>query len=319
MYVKLFDDLLDSTIWMEKDHIVRVWLTLLLLSNSEGFVEMPIPAIASRARVGLDECAEAIARLEAPDPYSRTGLEEGRRILRVTEEKTLWKIVNFEYYRALRSADQKREYQKRYMREYRARKKKTSQSEDSAGKFSQSETKSHGLAQAEAEAEAEAEETQGGEKVDTSLAEGLRSWNCTAEATGLPKAPNKTKRREAVHRSRLKGYGFSAILQVLDAPRYSAFLRGEKGRETWRGATYDWLMKLENFVKVLEGNYYDKGAAPNYDEPEEKWIVDTYRESCLHEHGNHSRWEEYTNFAAGLEPRSAKPFREWLEEQGGDV
>jgi hypothetical protein len=137
VYIKLFRDILDSTIWMEPDYVVRVWLTFLLLSNQEGFVEIPIPALAQRARVTLDEAAQAIERLEKPDPYSRTSAENGARIVRVTDEKTLWHITNREKYAAMRSINQKRAYQREYMRDYRKRK----------AEMPTCEEKIHGLAQ----------------------------------------------------------------------------------------------------------------------------------------------------------------------------
>jgi len=38
----------------------------------------------------------------------------------------------------------------------------------------------------------------------------------------------------------------------------SAFLRGEASGETWRGATFDWVIRPTNMPKVLEGHYADK-------------------------------------------------------------
>jgi hypothetical protein len=287
-FVKIHDQILSSSI-LEEDLVVRwVWICLLVQCDRNGNVYGTRMALARRANVTLEEFDQALDVLMEPDKNSTSPEEDGRRITEVGPNNFHCVV-------------------EKHRRRKRAR----------AGNAGNADvTKSNPIA--EAEAEAEAETSQGGEKlVDDSLAEGLRSWNCTAEATGLPKAPNKTKRREAVHRSRLKKYGFSAIIQVLDAPRHSAFLRGEKGRETWRGATYDWLMKLENFIKVLEGNYYDKGYQPPQDD-EEKWIVDTYRESCLHEHGNHSRWVEYLAAAADYDPRAAPSFKEWLKGGSDD-
>jgi hypothetical protein len=71
-------------------------------------------------------------------------------------------------------------------------------------------------------------------------------------------------------------------------------------------------MKLENFIKVLEGNYYDKGYAPPSG-PEETWVVDTYRTDDYRAYANHDRWKEYTEFAAGLDPRTAPKFEDWLK------
>ena len=34
--------------------------------------------------------------------------------------------------------------------------------------------------------------------------------------------------------------------------------------DKWSGATFDWLIKEDNIVKVLEGNYDDKGKYNNF-------------------------------------------------------
>jgi len=153
MYAKLSVDMLDSTIWMEADHIVRVWITILLLKDMDGFVNKPIPGIAQRARVTMDQCLDAIAKLEAPDPHSRTKTEGGRRIIRITDEETLWWVVNHEKYRSMRNAEQKRAYNREYMRQYRARKKLIEQ-----GKLDERKEKLHELSHTDADADTDTEE-----------------------------------------------------------------------------------------------------------------------------------------------------------------
>jgi hypothetical protein len=253
MYVKLFQDLLDSTIWMEKDHVVRVWLTLLLLADSEGFVEIPIPALAQRARVGLDECAEAIERLESPDPYSRTGVEEGRRLIRPTTEKTLWQITNYEYYRSMKSIKQKREYQKRYMREWRRKRNgPDSRSEKSDSKLSQSEKKVHELAQAEAEAYKEKTTSSSSSRGDDSAFINwvLEFWN----AHDLkPSMKSISKQRRSSILARRREHGDEAVKEVLGSRRDSNFLCNVIF--DGRGAPVDWVFGPKNFAKVLDGNY----------------------------------------------------------------
>ena len=129
MFVKLFRSILDSTIWMEEDHVLRIWLVLLLNCDSEGIVKMPIPAMAQRARVTLDQCREALTRLEAPDPDSQSKEEDGKRIVKISEEEPIWFIVNYETYRRIRNEEQRKEYHRNYMREYRARKKAENESQ----------------------------------------------------------------------------------------------------------------------------------------------------------------------------------------------
>ena len=46
------------------------------------------------------------------------------------------------------------------------------------------------------------------------------------------------------------------FLQAINNIRNSSFLKGQNNRN-WT-ITFDWLIKPNNFIKVLEGNYDDK-------------------------------------------------------------
>jgi hypothetical protein len=123
VYAKLFSQILDSTVWREADHVLRVWLTFLLVCDKEGFVRMSIPGLADRAKVSLQLCEAALQRLEAPDPYSQSKEEDGARIIRIGENgEPLWQIVNYERYRAMKDADHERERWKEKKARQRARK-----------------------------------------------------------------------------------------------------------------------------------------------------------------------------------------------------
>ena len=103
--------------------MLRVWLAMLLLSDSEGMVEISIPGLAKESRVSIEECKGALAILEAPDPESQSNDEEGRRLIRPNPDIPFWVIVNYQKYRKLRDAESRREYHREYMRDYRAKKK----------------------------------------------------------------------------------------------------------------------------------------------------------------------------------------------------
>lgn len=52
------------------------------------------------------------------------------------------------------------------------------------------------------------------------------------------------------------------MLKAIDNINYSSFLRGQS-KSNWI-ITFDWLIRPNNFIKVLEGNYSDKeGQALN--------------------------------------------------------
>jgi hypothetical protein len=126
-------------------------LAILLLADSEGYLLISVPGLAKEAHVSIDECRDALARLEAPDPESQHREEEGRRIIRIGGEVPAWHIVNYSYYRSLRDEDLRREYMREYQKDYRRKKKAAKLSSVNPGKPR--------LAQAEEEAEEEEEKT----------------------------------------------------------------------------------------------------------------------------------------------------------------
>ena len=115
-YTKLFQKILDSTIWREDDKTRIVWITMLAMSNKDGIVEAPMPNIADRARVDIPACKVAIEKFLGPDEYSRTTEFEGRRIERVGNG---YKILNHKKYREMLSLEHRREYKRVKMQEYR--------------------------------------------------------------------------------------------------------------------------------------------------------------------------------------------------------
>jgi hypothetical protein len=96
MYSKLFAKIVDSSIWLEPDHVRIVWLTFLAMKDQKGFVWISTPAnVAIRARVSVEQAEDAIKRLESPDPYGRTQEYDGRRIERVGDG---WLVLNAKKY-----------------------------------------------------------------------------------------------------------------------------------------------------------------------------------------------------------------------------
>lgn len=53
--------------------------------------------------------------------------------------------------------------------------------------------------------------------------------------------------------SRIKEYGMESVLQAIDEISTSDFLKGQNNKG-WT-ITFDWFIKPNNFIKVLEGNY----------------------------------------------------------------
>ena len=117
-YTKLFGSIIASTIWREDDKTRLVWITMLAMKDRNGIVEASLPGLADMARVSVAEARAAIAKLEGPDPDSRTKAHEGRRI-QPTDGG--WLILNHQKFRDKMRSEERTEYMRLKKREERAR------------------------------------------------------------------------------------------------------------------------------------------------------------------------------------------------------
>ncbi len=127
-YTKLFSSIVHSTIWREPHHVRLVWITMLAISDKNGIVEASIPGLADLSRVTLDECKDALNRMQQPDEYSRSTDHEGRRIGCVDGG---WLLLNHAKYRERLKADDERERKRIWWEENRGKGKLDAPSETS--------------------------------------------------------------------------------------------------------------------------------------------------------------------------------------------
>lgn len=104
MYVKIFSQILDSSIALDR-RLRHFFTDLLLLANSDGMVTMTEEAIALRTRATLDEVHWGIAELMKPDPKSQNPENEGRRLAPLEGMGYGWQILNYPFYRKLKTAE----------------------------------------------------------------------------------------------------------------------------------------------------------------------------------------------------------------------
>lgn len=119
MYAKIFQSIYDGTL-VEDWRALITFEQLLILSDADGIVDMTPHAIARRTGIPIEHIEAGLRYLEEPDPSSRTSTAEGRRIVRLDESRTWgWQIVNHSTYRDMRTADDRRDYMRKYMKDYR--------------------------------------------------------------------------------------------------------------------------------------------------------------------------------------------------------
>lgn len=89
---------------------------MLAMCDKTGNVYASVPGLAHIANVSLTDCEAALITLLSPDKYSRTPEHEGRRIEPIDGG---WCLLNHSKFRAIRSAEERREYMREYMRNKR--------------------------------------------------------------------------------------------------------------------------------------------------------------------------------------------------------
>jgi|TARA_Y100000310_G_scaffold205687_1_gene206054 uncharacterized phage protein (TIGR02220 family) len=128
MYGKIFDQIYEGTLagnW----EVRVVFQDMIVLAEPPGILDITSEALSGRTGVPLEIVKKAITHLEAPDPESRSREHEGRRIVRLDNERSWgWIIVNYEKYMNISRQQERKEYLKDYMRDYMGKKRKSNKS-----------------------------------------------------------------------------------------------------------------------------------------------------------------------------------------------
>jgi hypothetical protein len=120
MFGKLFVQMYQGTLRTAGWQALITFQQLIILADQEGVADFSLAWLEGQTGIPLAILEEGVAILERPDPGSRTPDEEGRRIVRLSASRDWgWRIVNYAKYRALRTAEDRREYHKLYSRQRR--------------------------------------------------------------------------------------------------------------------------------------------------------------------------------------------------------
>jgi len=115
-FTKLFSSIVTSSMWSEDDKTRILWITILAITDQDGFCSASVPGLAAVARLSVEQVQASLTKLESPDPFSRTTTNEGRRLKRVEGG---WIVLNHGMYRDRERTEKRREYMKELMREKR--------------------------------------------------------------------------------------------------------------------------------------------------------------------------------------------------------
>ena len=128
----------------------------------------------------------------------------------------------------------------------------------------------------------------------------------------FPSVRSLSDARKKAIKARLKNYSLDDFRQVFESAEASSFLKGEDGG--WK-ASFDWLIKEANMLKVLEGNYADKPKRYGRKEAVPGWMEHSLGQAELEAIQKTLRETPAPDPDPELEAE-AEAFRKRLEEMG---
>lgn len=162
-------------------------------------------------------------------------------------------IPNWGKHQNLDQLESKKEYMRNYMAGYRQKQKALT-----AGKPNSKTNSKTNVSQADKDIdkEQEREEEQDIKNISTSDLQSVVDLYHNI-CISFPKIRSLSDARKKALKARLKSYTLDDFKTVFENAEASSFLKGTEGG--WK-ASFDWLIKEANMLKVLEGNYADKGS-----------------------------------------------------------
>lgn len=233
------------------NNIVLIWVMLLTMAgrcNSGGMIFLT-ETIPYTTKMLADE-------LDFEESTVTLALKSLERLGMISYDPL--EITNWEEYQNVDGMERIREQTRKRVSDYRARQKELKAPENDCN-VTRNATVTHGNAtDIDKEKELDKEVNLSVSK-DTDCRSDERQkvideWNDLG-ISPVSRLTSGTKRYTMLN-ARLKEYGLDAVLQAINNVRISSFLRGQN-KDGWT-ICFDWFVKPNNFIKVLEGNYTDR-------------------------------------------------------------
>lgn len=174
-------------------------------------------------------------------------------------------IPNWGKHQNLDQLESKKEYMRNYMKGYREKQKALTAGKPSCKTNSKTNV-SEAEEEIEEEIETEEEKDIKKERIDCQQIVDLYHSICKS----FPSVRSLSDARKKAIKARLKTYSIDDFRTVFENAEASSFLKGVDGG--WK-ASFDWLIKEANMLKVLEGNYADKPKRYGRKEPVPGWMM----------------------------------------------
>ena len=175
-------------------------------------------------------------------------------------------IPNWGKHQNLEQLEERRKYQREYQKEYRKKQKLLTAAEPEESKDLHKHLHKHNVNSLEEDIEEEKEI-----EIDKNISSDLQSVVDLYHSicVSYPRIRSLSDARKKTIKARLKSYSMDDFRTLFENAEASSFLKGTEGG--WK-ASFDWLIKEANMLKVLEGNYTDKPKRYGYKEKVPGWM-----------------------------------------------
>jgi len=241
-FAKLDSGIVNSTLWVQPDDVLRVWIWLLSQADANGEVRTAAPALALICMKSVDRIREILTLLESPDPDSRSEVEDGRRIRRISGG---WQIINYRAYRERVAADEKRENDRVRIAEKRAAARSGVKNVAACSEVSRG-VANVAQAEAEVEEEAEAEKQQQQQKRQRDNAGERSATTSGRDGRRGARLPDGWEPSEAVREWARSEFPAVSLANVL--PEFVDYWQSIPGQ---RGCKLDWDATFRNRVREV--------------------------------------------------------------------
>lgn len=251
-WIKIVTDIFDDEKILfieqlpEADSIIVIWFKLLTLAgkiNNGGVL------LFNDKLPYTDEMLATIFR--RPINTVRLAIKTFEQFEMIEVINNAITIPNWSKHQSLDQLEERKEYMRNYMRDYREKQKQLAEGKEVSKVNSKVNSKANVNA---LEVEVEREVDIEGDTTTSKYQIIIDSWN----ELGLAKIRSIKSNRLKMLKARINEYSQDEVIQAIKSIGNSSFLKGQNNRN-WI-ITFDWFIKPNNFIKVLEGNYLDKEA-----------------------------------------------------------
>lgn len=160
-------------------------------------------------------------------------------------------IPNWAKHQTLDQMEERKTYMKNYMKKYREKQKMLANNDNSKDNSKVNSKANVNSLEEEVEEDIEIDIE---EDKDIDINKVISAWNSLGlnNLVSIKKGSSRYKQLNA----RVKEYGLEKVLEAIKSIDKSNFLKGENDRG-WI-INFDWLIRPNNFLKVIEGNYINR-------------------------------------------------------------